>query len=571
MAKEVISGSEALMRALHLEGVKTIFGYPGGAIMPVFDVLYEYTRGEKKMFDHILVRHEQAAAHAAQGYARVSGEVGVALVTSGPGATNTLTGVADAMMDSTPLVVIAGQVGIGALGTDAFQEVDLVGVAQPITKWAYQIRRPEDVAWAVSRAFYIARSGRPGPVVLDFPKNAQTHGCEWEPVKVDHIRSYNPYPKIDAEAVAQAAELINAAERPFALVGQGVELGGAHNELLEFLEKADIPAGRTLLGLSALASDHPLNMGMLGMHGSYATNMKTQECDVLIAIGMRFSDRVTGLPSTYAKQAKVIHLDIDRAEINKNIKSDVAVVGDCKMSLPAITRLLKKNEHKEWIASFDQYARMENEKVIERDIHPTGGPLLMGEVTNVVAEVTNGEGVLVNDVGQNQMISSRYFRFRKKRSIVTSGGFGTMGFGLPAAIGATFGAPDRTVCCFFGDGGFQMSIQELGTIMEQQAPVKMILLNNNYLGNVRQWQDLMYEGRYSFTRMLNPHYDDIARGYGIPYDAVIDRKDLRAKVEKMMNTPGPYLLECAIKEDEDIVPMTLPGKSVDEMLLELHY
>ena len=571
MVKEVISGSEALMRALHLEGVKTIFGYPGGAIMPVFDVLYEYTRGEKKMFDHILVRHEQAAAHAAQGYARVSGEVGVALVTSGPGATNTLTGVADAMMDSTPLVVIAGQVGIGALGTDAFQEVDLVGVAQPITKWAYQIRRPEDVAWAVSRAFYIARSGRPGPVVLDFPKNAQTHGCEWEPVKVDHIRSYNPYPKIDAEAVAQAAELINAAERPFALVGQGVELGGAHNELLEFLEKADIPAGRTLLGLSALASDHPLNMGMLGMHGSYATNMKTQECDVLIAIGMRFSDRVTGLPSTYAKQAKVIHLDIDRAEINKNIKSDVAVVGDCKMSLPAITRLLKKNEHKEWIASFDQYARMENEKVIERDIHPTDGPLLMGEVTNVVAEVTNGEGVLVNDVGQNQMISSRYFWFRKKRSIVTSGGFGTMGFGLPAAIGATFGAPDRTVCCFFGDGGFQMSIQELGTIMEQQAPVKMILLNNNYLGNVRQWQDLMYEGRYSFTRMLNPHYDDIARGYGIPYDAVIDRKDLRAKVEKMMNTPGPYLLECAIKEDEDIVPMTLPGKSVDEMLLELHY
>ena len=571
MAKEVISGSEALMRALHLEGVKTIFGYPGGAIMPVFDVLYEYTRGEKKMFDHILVRHEQAAAHAAQGYARVSGEVGVALVTSGPGATNTLTGVADAMMDSTPLVVIAGQVGIGALGTDAFQEVDLVGVAQPITKWAYQIRRPEDVAWAVSRAFYIARSGRPGPVVLDFPKNAQTHGCEWEPVKVDHIRSYNPYPKIDAEAVAQAAELINAAERPFALVGQGVELGGAHNELLEFLEKADIPAGRTLLGLSALASDHPLNMGMLGMHGSLANSIKTQECDVLIAIGMRFSDRVTGLPSTYAKQAKVIHLDIDRAEINKNIKSDVAVVGDCKMSLPAITRLLKKNEHKEWIASFDQYARMENEKVIERDIHPTDGPLLMGEVTNVVAEVTNGEGVLVNDVGQNQMISSRYFRFRKKRSIVTSGGFGTMGFGLPAAIGATFGAPDRTVCCFFGDGGFQMSIQELGTIMEQQAPVKMILLNNNYLGNVRQWQDLMYEGRYSFTRMLNPHYDDIARGYGIPYDAVIDRKDLRAKVEKMMNTPGPYLLECAIKEDEDIVPMTLPGKSVDEMLLELHY
>ncbi len=366
MAKEVITGSEALMRSLHNEGVSTIFGYPGGSIMPVFDSLYGYTRGEKKMFDHILVRHEQSAAHAAEGYARVSGEVGVALVTSGPGATNTLTGIADAMMDSTPIVVIAGQVGIGALGTDAFQEVDLVGVAQPITKWAYQIRRAEDVAWAISRAFYIARSGRPGPVVIDFPKNAQIGTCEWEPVKCDKVRSYNPYPAIDEKAVAEAAELINNAKKPFALVGHGVELGNAQNELLEFLEKADIPAGRTLLGLSALPTNHPLNMGMLGMHGAYATSMKTQECDVLIAIGMRFSDRITGVPSKYAAQAKVIHLDIDRAEIDKIIKTDVAVIGDCKQTMPAITRLLKKNNHREWIDSFQEYYQQELRRLSRR-------------------------------------------------------------------------------------------------------------------------------------------------------------------------------------------------------------
>lgn len=566
---DIITGAEALMRSLVAEGVRTIFGYPGGAIMPVFDALYGYTRGDNKKFNHILVRHEQAAAHAAEGYARVSGEVGVCLVTSGPGVTNTLTGVADAMMDSTPIVVIAGQVGTGALGTDAFQEVDLVGVAQPITKWAYQIRRPEDVAWAVSRAFYIARSGRPGPVVLDFPKNAQVHSSEWKPVHVDHVRSYNPYPQIDLQAVADAADIINAAERPFALVGQGVELGGAHNELVEFLEKADIPAGRTLLGLSALPSGHPLNMGMLGMHGSYATNKKTQECDVLIAIGMRFSDRVTGLPSTYAKQAKIIHLDIDPAEINKNIVSDVAVIGDCKMSLPAITRLLKRNVHREWRDSFKEYADMENEKVIEPAIHPTEGPLIMGEVVNVVAEATGGDAVLVNDVGQNQMFSCRYFRYNRKRSVVSSGGLGTMGFGLPAAVGATFGAPDRTICLFTGDGGFQMSIQELGTIMEQQAPVKMIMLNNNYLGNVRQWQDMFFGHRRSFTKMLNPCYEQIAKGYGIPYDVVVDRADLKEKVRKMLDTDGPYLLECAIKEEANVLPMTPPGKSVDEMLLEL--
>lgn len=569
--KEIISGSEALMRSLVNEGVKTIFGYPGGAIMPVFDSLYHYTRGENKKFNHILVRHEQAAAHAAEGYARVSGEVGVCIVTSGPGATNTLTGVADAMMDSTPIVVICGQVGIGALGTDAFQEVDLVGVSQPISKWSYQIRRPEDVAWAISRAFYIARSGRPGPVVLDFPKNAQMNTCEWNPENVSRIRSYQPYPELENSNVEKAAEIINQSQRPLALIGQGVELGNAHNELLEFLEKADIPAGCTLLGLSALSSEHPLNKGMLGMHGNYAPNVKTQECDVLIAIGMRFSDRVTGKTSTYAKQAKIIHLDIDRAEIDKNIKVDVAVVGDCKMSLPAITRLLRKNHHREWIDSFEPYHQMEEEQVIQPSIHPTEGPLLMGEVVNAVAEATKGEAVLVNDVGLNQMFSSRYFKFLRKRSIVTSGGLGTMGFGLPAAVGATFGAPERTVCVFTGDGGFQMSIQELGTIMEQQAPVKMILLNNNYLGNVRQWQDLYYEHRHSFTNMLNPQYELIAKGYHIPYSLVIDRADLQEKIKEMLTIDGPYLLECAVKNEEDLLPMTIPGKNVDEMSLEAEW
>lgn len=557
------------MRALKNEGVTTIFGYPGGAIMPVFDALYDYTRGENKAFDHILVRHEQAAAHAAEGYARVSGEVGVCLVTSGPGATNTLTGVADAMMDSTPIVVIAGQVGVGALGTDAFQEVDLVGVAQPISKWSYQIRRPEDVAWAVSRAFYIARSGRPGPVVLDFPKNAQVHSAVWEPKQVNFVRSYVPYPAIDMKAIEAAADMINAARRPLALVGQGVELAGAHNELLEFIEKADIPAARTLLGLSALPSGHPLNMGMLGMHGNYAPNVKEQECDVLIAIGMRFSDRVTGLPSAYAKQAKVIHLDIDKAEIDKCIKTDVAVVGDCKVTMPAITRMLKKGNHREWRDSFAPYAEEENKKVVMPAIHPAEGPLLMGEVVNAVAEATKGDAVLVTDVGQNQMFASRYFKYNQKRSIVTSGGLGTMGFGLPAAVGATFGAPERTVCMFCGDGGFQMNIQELGTIMENRSPVKVTVLNNNYLGNVRQWQDMFFDHRKSFTNMLNPVYAKIADAYGIPYSLVIRREELPAAIRKMLAAEGPYIMECAIKEEDNVLPMTPPGKSVDEMLLEL--
>ena len=567
--RDRITGSKALMRALQAEGVKTIFGYPGGAIMPVYDALFDYTRGEKKCFDHILVRHEQGATHAAEGYARVSGEVGVALVTSGPGVTNTLTGIADAMMDSTPIVVIAGQVAISALGTDAFQEVDLVGVAQPISKWSYQIRHAEDVAWAVSRAFYIARTGRPGPVVLDFPRNAQVEEIDWEPMKVNFVRSYVPYPKLDAEAVSRAAELINNAKKPLALVGQGVELGNAQSELVRFLEKADIPAGRTMLGLSALPSNHPLNAGMLGMHGNYAVNLKEQECDVLIAIGMRFSDRVTGNLKTYAKQAKVIHLDIDPSEIDKNVKTDVAIVADCKESLPAITALIQKADHSEWRESFKVLDEKERTKVIEPAIHPKEGPLRMGEVVHTVAEKSADDTVLVTDVGQNQLFATRYFKYHHKRSICTSGGLGTMGYGMPAAIGATFGAPGRTVCCFMGDGGFQMCIEELGTIMEQQAPVKMILMNNHYLGNVRQWQDMFWLRRKSFTKMLNPNYELIAKGYGIPYAAVTDRSDLAAAVEKMLTTDGPYILECAILEEDNVLPMTPPGMNVDQMMLEI--
>ena len=569
MLKDRITGAKALMRALQAEGVKTIFGYPGGSIMPVYDALFDYTRGEKKCFDHILVRHEQGATHAAEGYARVSGEVGVALVTSGPGVTNTLTGIADAMLDSTPIVVIAGQVAISALGTDAFQEVDLVGVSQPISKWSYQIRHAEDVAWAVSRAFYIARSGRPGPVVLDFARNAQVEEIDYNPERIDFIRSYVPYPKLDSEAVRQAAELINNAKKPLALVGQGVELGNAQSELKHFLEKADIPAGRTMLGLSALPSNHPLNVGMLGMHGNYAVNLKEQECDVLIAIGMRFSDRVTGNLKTYAKQAKIIHLDIDKSEIDKNVKTDVAVVADCKESLPAITELINKGDHKEWRDSFKPLDEKERKKVIEPAIHPKDGPLLMGEVVNAVAEQAPDDAVLVTDVGQNQLFATRYFKYHHKRSICTSGGLGTMGYGMPAAIGATFAAPERCVCCFMGDGGFQMCIEELGTIMEQKSPVKMIVMNNHYLGNVRQWQDMFWLRRKSFTKMMNPDYSLIAKGYGIAYEVVTDRKDLSAAVERMLNTDGPFIQECAIKEEDNVLPMTPPGMNVNEMMLEI--
>lgn len=553
------------MRSLEHEGVTTLFGYPGGAIMPAFDALYDH----KETLNHILVRHEQAAAHAAQGYARVSGKVGVCLVTSGPGATNTITGIADAMMDSTPIVVICGQVGASMLGTDAFQECDLVGVTQPITKWAYQIRRPEDVAWAVSRAFYIARSGRPGPVVLDFAKNAQTELVDYEPETIDFIRSYVPVPKMEDEAIQEAARMINEAKKPLVLVGQGVELGGAQEEIRAFLEKADMPAGCTLLGLSALPSDHPLNKGMLGMHGSLATNRKTQECDLLIAVGMRFDDRITGKLSTYATQAKKIHFDIDPSEINKNVVVDLAVLGNCKETLSAVTALLKEQKHTEWIESFNEHYEEERVRVIEPEIHPQEGPIKMGEVVRKVTEMTDNKAILVTDVGQNQMLAARYFKFTEKRSMVTSGGMGTMGFGLPAAVGATFGAPDRLVCAFMGDGGIQMSIQEFGTIMEQQAPVKIILLNNNYLGNVRQWQEMFFHHRYSFTPMLNPDYEKIASAYNIPSETVVERADLEKAIDKMIHTDGPYLLQVAVIEEGEVLPMCCPGNDVDDMLLEI--
>ncbi|MBP3679012.1 MAG: biosynthetic-type acetolactate synthase large subunit [Bacteroidaceae bacterium] len=562
--KERITGAEALMRSLEHQGVKTLFGYPGGSIMPTFDALY----GHRDKLNHILVRHEQGAAHAAQGFARVSGEVGVCLVTSGPGATNTITGVADAMIDSTPIVVIAGQVATSFLGTDAFQEVDLVGITQPISKWSYQIRRAEDVAWAVARAFYIAKSGRPGPVVLDFTKNAQVEMVNYEPVNLDFIRSYDPIPDTDRVQLQQAADLINASERPFVLVGQGVELGNAQEELRAFLEKADIPCGRTLLGLSAIPTNHPLNKGMLGMHGNLGPNVKTNECDVLIAVGMRFDDRVTGRLDTYAKQAKIIHMDIDPSEIDKNVKVDVAVLGDCKETLADLTRLLRPNKHTTWIESFDAYEKKEQESVINPEIHPHEGPLNMGEVVRAVSEASHNEAILVTDVGQNQMMAARYFNYTKNRSIVTSGGLGTMGFGLPAAIGATFGRPDRTVCAFMGDGGLQMNLQELGTIMEQQAPVKMILLNNNYLGNVRQWQAMFFGRRYSFTPMANPDYMKIAEAYGIPARRVVVREELQEAIQEMLSTDGPFLLEACVIEEGNVLPMTPPGGTVNEMLLE---
>lgn len=564
MSKEKISGSEALMRSLEHEGVKTLFGYPGGAIMPVFDALYDH----RDRLNHILVRHEQGAAHAAQGFARVSGEVGVCLVTSGPGATNTITGIADAMIDSTPIVVVAGQVGAGLLGTDAFQEVDLVGVTQPISKWSYQIRRAEDVAWAVARAFYIARSGRPGPVVLDFAKNAQVDMTDYEPVNVDFIRSYDPDPETDSTAVAEAVALINAAKRPLVLVGQGVELGNAQKELQNFVEKADIPCGCTLLGLSALPSNHRLNKGMLGMHGNLGPNVKTNECDVLIAVGMRFDDRVTGKLETYAKQAKIIHLDVDPSEIGKNVAVDVPVLGNCKRTLSLLTELIQPQKHEEWIASFKPYEEKEFNQVIEKEVFPKEGPINMGEVVNAVSEATHNEAILVTDVGQNQMMACRYFKFTKPRSIVTSGGMGTMGFCLPAAIGATFGRPDRTVCAFMGDGGLQMTMQELGTVMEQKSPVKIILMNNNYLGNVRQWQAMFFNRRYSFTPMMNPDYMQIASAYGIASRRVMSREKLNDGIQEMLSTDGPFLLEVCVVEEGNVLPMTPPGSSVNYMLME---
>ena len=561
--KQQITGSEALLKSLIAEGVDTIFGYPGGAVIPVYDQLYDY----KEQLKHVLVRHEQCATHAAQGYARVSGKVGVALVTSGPGATNTLTGIADAMIDSTPLVVITGQVASPLLGTDAFQEIDVIGITLPITKWAYQVRKPEDIAWAVSRAFYIASTGRPGPVVLDIAKDAQVGMVDFEYQKADYIRSYQPEPEIRMEGIQEAAKLINEAKKPFCLVGQGVILAGAEEELTEFLSKNDIPAGCTTLGLSALPTDFPLNKGMLGMHGNVGPNRKTNECDVLIAVGMRFDDRVTGDLSTYAKQAKIVHLDIDDSEIGKNVPVDVKVLGNAKKTLPLISALLETRKRTEWNGAFEPDAQEEYEKVIEKELFPTDGCLKMGEVIRKISEATNNEAVLVTDVGQNQMMGVRYFKYKQTRSVVTSGGLGTMGFGLPAAIGAKMGAPERTVCLFTGDGGLQMTLQELGTIMQEQLNVKIILLNNNFLGMVRQWQELFFQDRYSATVMRNPNFVMIAKAYGIASREVQKREELDDAIREMLEHDGPYLLMANVEEKGLVYPMIPAGATITNILM----
>ena len=549
--------------SLIAEGVDTVFGYPGGQIIPVYDTLCDF----EDRIRHILVRHEQGAIHAAQGYARSTGEPGVVIVTSGPGATNVITGVVDAMTDSTPLVVITGQVPSAALGTDAFQEADVTGLTGPITKWNYQIRRPEEIAWAISRAFYIARTGRPGPVVLDFTKDAQNGTTEFSYEKCKFIRSYIPNPKPSDQAIDKAVALIDNAKKPLVVFGQGVTISGAGKELQAFLEKADIPAGSTMLGLSALPSDFPLYQGMIGMHGNVAPNIKTNECDVLIAVGMRFSDRVTGTVSTYAKQAKIIHIDIDNAELGKIITPEVAICGDAKKVLSILTEKIQKNSHEAWVKSFDHCREVERKKVIDKEISGGEGPIRMGEAVAMVADVSGDKAVIVTDVGQNQLSAARYSRFTKGRSFITSGGLGTMGFGLPAAIGAKIATPKKQVCLFVGDGGIQMTIQELGTIMQEHVGVKIVLLNNNWLGNVRQWQEMFFDRRYSQTRMLNPDYKLIAEAYGIRYRAVEDKKDLRKAVTEMLSDDEPFLLDVHVLEESNIMPMIPPGKGIDQIML----
>ena len=559
----MITGSDALWQSLIEEGVDTVFGYPGGQIMPVYDSHCKY----QDQVRHILVRHEQGAIHAAQGYARVGGKPGVVIVTSGPGATNVITGVHDAMTDSTPVVVITGQVSSAALGTDAFQEADVIGLTGPISKWNYQIRSADEVAWAVARAFYIASTGRPGPVVLDFTKDAQVGLTDFKFEKCNFIRSYVPDPKISDQAVHKALALLDAAERPFVVFGQGIVLGHAEKELEAFLVKGDIPAGSTLLGLSALPSDFPLYRGMIGMHGNIAPNMMTNACDVLIAVGMRFDDRVTGTVSTYARQAKVIHIDIDPAEIGKIIPVEAGIRGDAKKVLALLTARMKERKHPEWTSGFGHCNDVEKEKVIDPELHPATGMLRMGEVVDRVVRASGEKAVVVTDVGQNQMMGARYSRFTETRSFISSGGLGTMGFGLPAAIGAKVARPDRTVCLFVGDGGIQMTMQEFGTIMQEGIGVKVILLNNNWLGNVRQWQELFFGQRYSQTRMLNPDYSLIARAYGIRCITVERREELDAALEATFADDAPIILDVHVLESGMVMPMVPPGKGIHQIMI----
>ncbi|HZY40083.1 MAG TPA: biosynthetic-type acetolactate synthase large subunit [Mucilaginibacter sp.] len=559
-----ITGSEALLDALVIEGVDTIFGYPGGAIMPIYDALFDY--GDK--LNHILVRHEQGGIHAGQGYARTSGKVGVVFATSGPGATNLVTGLADAQIDSTPLVCITGQVFAHLLGTDAFQETDVINITTPVTKWNYQVTDANEIPEVIAKAFYIARSGRPGPVLVDITKNAQVQKFNYKGyTPCNHIRSYRPKPIIRPMYIQQAAELINQAKKPFIIWGQGVILGGAEQEFKAFIEKSGIPSAWTILGAGAIPTDHPLSVGMLGMHGNYGPNVLTNECDVLIAIGMRFDDRVTGRLDKYAKQAKVVHLDIDPAEIDKNVKTTVPVWGDCKETLPLLTELVEQKTHTDWLNKFHDYMQQEVDTVIHTELNPTTPELTMGEVIRELNELTHGDAVIVTDVGQHQMVACRYAQLNKTRSNITSGGLGTMGFALPAAIGAKFGAKDRDVIAIIGDGGFQMTLQELGTIMQTGIDVKIIILNNHFLGMVRQWQELFNQRRYSFVDIDSPDFVKLASAYGIPGRLVADRAELPGALKEMMETKGAYLLEVSVTKENNVFPMVPQGCSVAEIRL----
>lgn len=559
-----VSGAEAIIKCLLEEGVDTLYGYPGGAIMPVYDELYKY----QDKIHHILARHEQAAAHAAQGYARVSGKVGVAIATSGPGATNLVTGIADAQIDSTPVIFITGQVGSHLLGSDAFQEIDIVGISTPITKWNYQITNAAEIPEVFAKAFYIARSGRPGPVLIDITKDAQFAPVDFTYKKCSGIRSYIPVPDINLLQVERAAEAINAAKKPMIVFGQGVILGGAETLLKQVIEKAGIPAAWTILGLSALPTDHPLNVGMVGMHGNYAPNILTNDCDVLIAIGMRFDDRVTGNLATYAKQAKVIHFEIDPAEVNKNVHADIPVLGNVKETLSLLLKFLKPRTHEEWYSKFQELYKVEYDKVIQHSLTPKNPELTMGEVIEEINTKSGGDAIVVTDVGQHQMKACRYAKFNSTRSNVTSGGAGTMGFALPAAIGAKMGAPERDVVAVIGDGGFQMNIQELGTIFQTKVPVKIVVLNNGFLGMVRQWQQMFFEKRYASTEMVNPDFIAIAKGYGIKTKQVTKREELAGAVQEMMEANEPYFLEVKVQQEENVFPMIPTGASVSDILLE---
>ncbi|QBQ39917.1 biosynthetic-type acetolactate synthase large subunit [Sphingobacterium psychroaquaticum] len=560
-----LTGSQAVLEALIHEGVNTIFGYPGGAIMPIYDALYDYN----EKLTHILVRHEQGGIHAAQGYARTSGNVGVAFATSGPGATNLVTGLADAMIDSNPIVCITGQVFASLLGTDAFQETDVINITTPVTKWNYQVTDATEIPSVLAKAFYIAQTGRPGPVLIDITKNAQMQLFDYEGYKkCDHVRSYRPAPIVRKEYIEQAAELINSAKKPFVLFGQGIILGKAEEAFKAFIEKGGFPAATTVMGLSALETDHPQHVGMLGMHGNYAPNVMTNECDVLIAVGMRFDDRVTGRLDKYAKQAKVIHLDIDPAEIDKNVKTAVPVWGDCKETLPLLTSLINKADHSAWLQAFRDLEKEEIKEVIHDELNPTSDMMTMGEVIKTLNELSGGDAVIVTDVGQHQMVTCRYAKFNTSKSNVTSGGLGTMGFGLPAAIGAWYGAPHRDVVAIIGDGGIQMTIQELGTIMQFGAKVKILILNNEFLGMVRQWQQLFHDKRYSFVNITSPDFVAVAKGYYIDGNKISKREELKTALKTMLDHDGAYLLEVMVGKENNVFPMVAQGTSVSEIRLK---